>query len=153
MLLKRWEPFVEIARVERDMDRLWGRLVHPHRLWPRFRIEDRHDGHIEVDVYHDDDNLVVKASIPGIKPDDLELNITDDVLAIKGELNTDREMKEEDFLRRERRYGTFRRLVRLPSSLNTDKAESTYEGGVLTITISKEETAKPKPLKVKVIGR
>lgn len=149
MLVKRWESFADITRVERDMDRLWGRLVHPHRLWPRFWIED---GHIDIDVHHDDDNLVVRATVPGMKPDELEVNITEDVLAIKGEVKDDREVKEEDFLRRERRYGTFRRLVRLPSGLNTDKAESTYEGGVLTITIPKEETAKPKSLKVKVIG-
>ena len=147
MLLKRWEPFTDLTRMEREIDSLWGRMLRPHHFRPRLLTVD---GHVDLDVYHSDDALVVKAAIPGVKPEDMEIDITENVLTIKGEIKADQDVDEDKLLHHECRYGAFRRVVSLPRSLNTDKAEASYDSGVFTITIPKEEEAKPKSLKVKV---
>jgi HSP20 family protein len=93
--------------------------------------------------------VVVKASLPGVKPEDVDITISGDTLTIKGETKTEEEVKREDYLYQERRYGSFSRTIALPSSLQTDKAEATFENGVLTLTIPKIEEVKPKTIKVK----
>ena len=100
-------------------------------------------------MYHTANDVVVKAALPGVKPDDVEITIVGDTLTIKGEAKAEEEVKREDYLYQERRYGAFSRSVTLPSGLDTDKAEATFENGVLTLTIPKVEKVKPKQVKVK----
>jgi len=102
-----------------------------------------------IDMYHTANDVVVKAALPGVKPDDVEITIVGDTLTIKGEAKAEEEVKREDYLYQERRYGAFSRSVTLPSGLDTDKAEATFENGVLTLTIPKVEKVKPKQVKVK----
>jgi HSP20 family protein len=92
---------------------------------------------------------VVKAALPGLMPEDVSINITGETLAIKGESKAEQEIKKEDYLYKERRYGAFSRSVVLPSGLKTDKAEATMEDGTLTLTIPKVEEVKPKKVSVK----
>jgi HSP20 family protein len=92
---------------------------------------------------------VVKAALPGLMPEDVSINITGETLAIKGESKAEQEIKKEDYLYKERRYGAFSRSVVLPSGLKTDKAEATMEDGILTLTIPKVEEVKPKKVSVK----
>jgi len=104
---------------------------------------------LALDMYETKDEVVVKAALPGIKPEEVEVSITGNALTIRGESKEEYEVKEKDYIRKERRYGSFARSVTLPSGLKTDKAEATFEDGVLTLKIPKSEEVKPKTIKVK----
>jgi len=95
---------------------------------------------------------VVKAALPSVKPEEIDITITGDTLSIKGETKAMGEVKREDYLYREHRYGAFSRSIILPTNLKTDKAEANFENGVLTLTIPRSEEAKPKTIKVKTKG-
>ena len=144
--LVRWEPFRDLISLREAMDRLFeesfvrpevGRLARPAI------------GTLAVDMYQTDDAVVVKSAIPGIDPKDLDITITDDILTIKGETKTEEEVKEEHYIRRERRYGAFSRSLAIPVPVVADKAEAEFENGVLTLTLPKAEEVKPKAIKVK----
>jgi HSP20 family protein len=96
-----------------------------------------------------DDEVVVKATVPGVKPDDLHITITGDVLTIRGEVKQEEEVKEEAYHIRERRYGTFSRSLPLPVPVLTDKAKAEFENGILTLTLPKAEEVRPKTIEVK----
>jgi HSP20 family protein len=102
-----------------------------------------------LDVYQASNEVVVKAVLSGLKPEDVSIDITGETLTIKEESKAEHEGKEEDYLYQERRYGAFSRGVVLPSGLKSDKAEATMEDGVLTLTIPKAEEVKPKAIKLK----
>lgn len=101
-----------------------------------------------VDVYETGDKVVVKAAVPGIKPEELEVTITGDLLTIKGEFKAEEKVEKANYLRQERRYGAFCRQVGLPSGINADKAQASFENGVLTLELPKVEEAKAKTIKV-----
>ena len=147
MLLKRWEPFAGLTKMDTDMDRMWRHMFRPHYTWPRLWGVD---GHPAVDIYQDADHVVVRAALPGIKPEDMEVTITEDALTIKGERKDEKEVKEENYLHREHRYGAFRRAVALPLGLDAAKAKASYENGILTVTVPKTEGSRPKSLKIDV---
>ncbi len=145
--LVRWDPVREM-RVLRDMmDRIMeetfgpiaerGRVVESWALLPR------------VDVYETDTDVVVKATVPGVKPEDLDITLTGNVLTIKGEVKEEDTEENANFIRRERVFGTFRRDLTLPVDVDVEKAEATFENGVLTLRLPKAEVAKPKGLTVK----
>ena len=102
-----------------------------------------------LDVYRENDELVVKAEVPGVEAEGLNIDINEESLIIKGETKTEEEIKQEDYYRRECRYGTLTRSVPLPAGLNIDKAGAELENGILTVTIPKSPSAKPKVVKVK----
>jgi len=87
--------------------------------------------------------------LPGLKPEDISIDITGDTLTIKGESKAEQEVKREECLYQERRYGAFSRSVVLPGGMKSDKADATMEDGVVTLTIPKAEEVKPKTIKVK----
>ena len=146
MAIERWQPFSELMSLRQAMDELFeDSFVRPSRLITTFG-----DGRVPaLDVYQTTNEVVVKASLPGVKPDDVEINIADDTLTIKGETKVEQEIKREDYLFQERRYGAFSRSTVLPGGLKTEKAEAAIEDGILTITIPKAEEAKPETVKVK----
>lgn len=147
MAITRWEPFRELVSLRQAMDRLFDEsFVRPFR--PGAGAEEP-----ALDMYQTADDVVIKASLPGVKPEDVDVTITGDTVTIKGETKTEEEIKREDYLYQERRYGAFSRSVRLPGSLQTDKAEAVFENGVLKLTIPKAEESKPKTVKVKVEGK
>jgi HSP20 family protein len=104
---------------------------------------------LTLDMYETDENLVVTTDMPGVKPENLDISITGDVLTIKGETRMEEEVKQENYHRRERRYGAFNRSVTLPVPVDADQAEARFKDGVLTLTIPKAEEAKPKVIKIK----
>jgi len=108
---------------------------------------------LAVDMYETDDAIVVKAAIPGIKSDELDVSITGDTLTIKGETKAEEEIKEENFIRRERCYGSFCRSLPIPLPVVAGKAEAEFEDGVLTLTLPKAEEVKPKAIRVKAKDR
>lgn len=145
----RWQPFSDMLTLRQAMDRLFDdSFVRPSRLTTAF--DEGTD--LPVDMYQTDDSVVVKASVPGIKPEEVEVTITGDTLTIKGETRTAEEVKRDNYFRREISYGAFNRSILLPNSLQTDKAEATFENGVLTLTIPKAEETKPRQIKIKPKG-
>jgi HSP20 family protein len=106
-------------------------------------------GALAVDVYETENDVVVKSAIPGVKPDDIDISLTGDVLTIKGESKFEEEVKDENFVRREMRYGSFSRTVTIPAPVIADKAEADFENGMLTLTLPKAEETKPKTIKIK----
>jgi HSP20 family protein len=146
MSIVRWEPFRDMMTLREAMDRLFEEsFVSPRRrewLTPA-------EGALALDVYETDDSIVVKSSIPGVKPEDVEINIKGNILSISGETKEEEDVKEDNYMRRERRYGAFSRSLALPEGVNTDKAEAEFEDGVLKLTIPKAPEAQPKTIKVK----
>jgi HSP20 family protein len=149
MNIVRWQPLTELMTMRQAMDRLFeDSFTTPFRL-----IGATADGlTTPIDIYHTDKDIVVKAALPGVKPEEVDITVTGDTLNIKGETKAEEEIKQEDYLYRERHYGTFHRTVVLPSGLNTDKSEAKFEDGMLTLTIPKLERTKPKAIKVKAEG-
>jgi HSP20 family protein len=103
-----------------------------------------------VDIYENGDSLVLKAELPGINPDDVEIRVEDNTLYLKGERKFEKEVKEQNYHRVERSYGTFTRTFSLPNSVDADKVAANYKDGVLTLTMPKKEEAKPKTIKINV---
>jgi len=105
---------------------------------------------LALDLSEDENSLKVKASLPGLNPDNVEISIQDNVLTIKGETKAETEQKEEGkYYLHERRYGGFHRAVRLPVEVNADAAEAVFANGVLTLTLPKAEEVKPKRITIK----
>ncbi len=144
--LIRWEPEREMMSLREAMDRLFDdAFTHPFGLTNGWH----HSSVPAIDMYQTDNDVVVKASLPGMKADDVQINITGDMLSLKGEMKEKSETKEKNYHIREQRWGSFERSVMLPTSVVSDKAKAEFEDGVLTITLPKAEEVKPKVITVK----
>jgi len=144
MAIVRWEPLRDLMTTQREFDRLFREAFSPEgevstRTWAP-----------PVDIYENGDSLVLKAEVPGINPDDVEIRVEDNTLYLKGERKFEKEVKEQNFHRVERSYGTFTRTFSLPNSVDADKVSANYKDGVLTLTMPKKEEAKPKTIKINV---
>lgn len=107
------------------------------------------EGQLAVDVYQTATDIVIKAPIAGVKPDDIDIAITDDVVTIKGERTRDDNIEADDYYCQECYYGIFSRSIILPVAVSTDEADATFVNGVLTVTIPKADRAKTKKLEIK----
>ena len=103
-----------------------------------------------MDVYEEKDDLVVKAELPGIEKENIDVNISHRVVIIKGEKKKEEEVKEKNYFRSERSYGSFVRTLQLPTDVQTDKVKAAFKNGILEIRLPKTEEAKRKEIKVKV---
>ncbi len=101
-----------------------------------------------VDVYEENDNVVVEATLPGIKPEDVDINIHDDVLTIEGTKSNTSEIDEKNYYRKEVRTGSFHRSVMLPNSVKATEAKADFRAGVLKISLPKETEARSKSIKI-----
>ena len=145
MVLQRWDPIVEMRSMEDAINRMWRGLGQR----PAGASGAEH-WHIPLDVVEEGDDLVVQASLPGIDPADIEVNVEDGVLTIDGKTSTESETQKGDYLLRERRSGSYHRALRLPDTVDEAKAESSYDKGVLTVRFAKQEAKKARRLEVKV---
>jgi HSP20 family protein len=102
-----------------------------------------------IDMYQTDDEIVVKAALPGVKADEVQINITGEVLTLKGEMKLEEDKKEKSWHIHEQRYGSFERSVVLPTDVVPDKAKADFENGILTVTLPKAEEVKPRTITVK----
>jgi HSP20 family protein len=147
-------PLVDLARWERDMERMfddfWGRRMRP--WWPeRWSMPAALEiSPPAVDLYEEKDEIVVKAELPGMDKDNIEVNLSDHSLTIKGEKKKEEETKEENYYKSERSYGSFVRSIELPIEVQSDKVKATFKNGVLEVRLPKSEQAKAKEIKVKV---
>ena len=148
MVLRHWDPFHEMRRMHGGLDRFRSGLA----TWEGSR--EPYTWAIPVDVVREGDEIVVHATLPGVDPDDIEVSVEDNLLTIKGSTKESGETgrKEEDYLVKERRTGSFRRTLRLPKTADTEKARPHYDNGVLTVSFPRLESKKVKRLKVSTGG-
>ncbi len=140
-----WRPFDDLVSLRDAMDRLFeDSYIRPHLGW----IAPMSAANLAIDMYETSDAVVVKAALPGVKPEEVEVTITGNTLTISGETKEENETKEKDYIRKERRYGSFTRTVTLPNGLKADKAEAVFENGMLTLSVPKAEESKPKTIKI-----
>jgi HSP20 family protein len=123
-----------------EFDRLFERPTNASRQSENWGLA--------LDVVETEDNYIVKASVPGINPDDLDITLEDNVLAITGEVKDETDVEQEQYHLRERRYGRFSRSVRFPVMVNGDAVAASYEQGVLTLDVPKAEEVKPKRIAI-----
>lgn len=145
MTLIRWNPTRDMMSLRREMDRLFNDFMTDT---PGSRYDNPTWG-LAVDIAENDNAFVVKASVPGVDPDDLEITINENTLTIRGEVQEDDSFEEGQYHVRERRYGAFSRSMTLPRSVNRDAIDANYESGVLTLTLPKTEDVMPKRINVK----
>jgi len=145
--LTRWEPAREMMTLHEAMDRLFDDAF----TRPLFSIRDGGStwSSPAIDMYQTDNDVVVKAALPGFTADQVKINVTDNILTIKGELKHEEEEKNKSWHIREHRWGAFERSVMLPTGVNSNRAQADFENGILTITLPKSEEAKPKTITIK----
>jgi HSP20 family protein len=146
--LMEWRPFREVSRLRREMDHLWDDYFGSGRrgLQPL-----QAEFSPAVDVTETAEAVVVKAEVPGMDAQDINISVTGDVLTIKGEKKSEREEKEKNYHVVERSYGSFSRSMTLPAAVNLEEIEAKYDKGVLTVTCPKKEEVKPKAIEIKTV--
>ena len=139
--IQRWDPFQEFRQMDRALN----------RLWRGFNVaEETEHWNIPIDVVRRKEEILVKASVPGVNPDDIEVTVENNVLTLKAESRQEKETEEGGYLVRERAWGSFYRALSLPDTVDTDKIKPVYANGVLTVTLPIAEEKKRKQIKVAV---
>lgn len=133
MAMVRWDPFSEMMTVQRDMNRLFSSLGMP--LYTSRGDGERVSWMPTVDVVRKGDDLLVRAELPGVKPEDVEVALTDDVLTIKGHRREREETREGDYIRKESSFGTFERQIMLPQGIRPPDITADYHDGILEVTV------------------
>ncbi len=146
MSLIKWEPAENLTLLRKDMDRLLDDFFGNSP----FRFEREHDFVPNVEVSDTKEAIIVKAQVPGVSQDNLQVSITDDALTLKGEMKEEEQTEEKNVYRREFYYGSFARTIPLPMAVHSEQAEAKLKDGVLEITIPKSEKAKVKEIPVQV---
>ncbi len=142
--LSRWEPVHEMMTLREAMDRLFDEaFTRPLSTGGGLEMPS-------IDMYQTNNDVVVKAALPGINPDDVNINVSADVLTLKGNYKQEDEIKDAQYHIREHRHGMFERSIMLPSSIQPDKARAEFDKGILTITLPKTESVKTKTVNIKV---
>lgn len=144
MAIVRWDPFRELTALQDEMSRLFGRFVG--------EPVERQSWIPSIDVVETKDSIKFKADLAGLKPEDIKIEVEDNVLTISGERRFEEKVEEDKYYRIERRYGSFSRSIALPQGVNTDGIVANYENGVLEVIVPKTEEAKPKRIDVTVKG-
>ena len=144
MVLQRWYPFLELCRIQNRLNRPWLGFT------PAINGADRREWSIPLDIVQEEDKYVVRASLPGVDSEDIEVSVDHGVLTIKGRTKAEDQREDGNYMVRERRSGSFIRSLRLPDTVDAGKAKPNFDNGVLTITLPKVESKKAKHLKVTV---
>jgi HSP20 family protein len=146
MNLVRWNPWNEMANMRDRFNRLFD-----DSFYPVSRGEETlglSAWNPSVDIYENDDNLVIKAEIPGVDKDNIHVDLKGRVLTLKGERKSENEVKEDRFYRREMSYGHFERAFTLPVDVDPEKVKADFKDGVLKVEVPKPEEQKPRQISV-----
>ena len=144
--LTRWQPMREMVTLRDAMDRLFDEAF----TRPLGGLDGwRGIGGPSVDMFETENDVVIKASVPGLKADDVQINVTGEMLTLKGETKETTEENEKSYHMREQRYGAFERSISLPTLVTPEKPKAEFEDGILTVTLPKAEEVKPKTITVK----
>jgi len=146
--LTRWDPFRELSTLHRDVDELFRRTFGDFGGFGHLLREGSHYPLLEC--YTQDDRFYVKAHIPGVDPKKVDISVMGNRLILKGESKENKNIKEEDYILREIRYGAFERSVTLPEGINVDELNASYEDGMLTISAPLKEERKAKKIPIEV---
>jgi len=143
MVVTRWDPFRELSTLQNRVNSLFQDYSHTGQdeLTTASFVP-------AVDVYEDEHKVTLKLEIPGVNPDDVDLRLENNTLTVRGERKFEKEEKEENFHRIERRYGTFYRSFSLPSAVDTENVQASYNAGILKLELNKKPEAQPKQIKV-----
>jgi len=147
MAIVRWDPFRDLISIQDRMNRLFEQTL------ARTREEEGIAASTwmpAVDIYETPDQVVMKAELPGLTREDIEINVRDNTLSLRGERKFEKEVKEENYLRIERAYGSFQRSFTLPATIQQDKIKAVFKDGVLEVSLPKAEEARPKQIKIDV---
>ena len=147
--LIRFDPEREFLSLRDAMNRLMEESFVLPSMIGEVRGSGRSWG-LAVDMYETNDNLVVKASVPGIKPEQLDVTVQGETLTIKGETQEEQQREQGRYHVRERRQGAFSRTLTLPFPIQSDNVQATFDNGVLTLTLPKAEEIRPRNIKVQV---
>ncbi len=146
MSITRWDPFRDLITLREAMDRLFEEsYVRPGTRWSAGQEQGYCS--LPIDIYQTDEEVVVQAVVPGLNPEDVEITIEGDTLTLRGEIKGP--IENVNYLIREQPCGKFQRSLRLNIPIQADKAAATFDKGILTLTIPKQEEVKPKQIKVK----
>ncbi len=149
MAIVRWDPFRDVTTLQDRMNRLFDQALSRTRA-------DEEEGLAAstwvpaVDIFETADSIVMKAELPGVSRENIDIQVRDNTLTLKGERKFEREVKDENYLRIERSYGAFHRAFGLATVIQQDKIKAVFKDGVLEVTMPKAEEAKPKQVKVEV---
>lgn len=143
--LARWNPFRELIDVRDDFDRIVDRIFRPELdLWAGQTKAPL------VDIYEENDAIVVKAEIPGLKKEEIDISISDDAITLSGKKKDVKEVKKENFYQKEIREGSFLRTLSLPCRVDREKVKASYKDGMLEVILPKAPEEKKKELKVNI---
>jgi HSP20 family protein len=144
MAVERWDPFRDVVSLRDAM----SSLLQESFVRPPSGPGQAGPSTLALDVAESENEFVIHASLPGVKPEDLQISVHGDVLTIRGESKFEEEKKGHTWHLRERRHGMYQRSLSLGTPVNADKANARFEQGVLTLTLPKSEAAQPKQIKV-----
>lgn len=148
MAIVRWDPFRDLAEVQERVNRVLGDFYGGRGQDDVMR---RGTWIPPVDIYEGNNHeMVIKAELPDIRRDDIDIRVEDNTLTITGEKKVDETVRQDQFHRIERAYGSFTRSFSLPATIDTEKVKADYKNGVLTITLPMREEAKPKQIQVQI---
>jgi len=150
MAIVRWDPFREMATMQDRINRIFGE-VYSRR--PEDDVMSRGEWLPPDDIYENDkQEIVIKAEMPGLKREDIDLRVENNTLTLRGERKRESEVKEDHYHRVERAYGMFSRSFSLPSTVDAGKVSADYKDGVLTVVLPTREEARPRQIQVQVNG-
>ena len=141
-----WDPFRQLSTLRNEIDRLFD---EPFSALTEGLQPFMSGWSPALDVFEDKDNVVVKAELPGMKKEEIQISLHGDVLTLSGERKEEQKHPEGDIHRSERFVGKFQRTLSLPTLVDADKVKASYKDGILTVTLPKTEAAKPKQIQVK----
>lgn len=144
MSLARWNPFLELRSIDDQMNRLFRRFP----AWGSEEGMTTTEFAPPVDVYEDNNKVILKMHVAGVNPQDLDIRVDGNTIIISGERKFEREEKKENFRRIESEYGSFRRSFSLPVSADTDKIKADVENGLLTLDIPKRAESRGKQIRI-----
>ena len=144
MAITRWDPFREVVAMQNRMNNLFRGIDESENPLTTASFVPA------VDIYEDNEKVVLKLEVPGIEEKDLDVRVENHTLTVKGERKFEKEEKEENFHRIERSYGSFYRAFTLPNTVDTENVDAKYNAGVLKLELKKKPEAQPKQIKVQI---
>jgi HSP20 family protein len=151
MAIVKWNPIRELEGMRRDLDKLFEGFAYPD-IRGRFQPQRAAHGMIvpNVEMFDRKAEIVVKAELPGVEKDDIDLTVNKEALIIKGEVKKEEEIQEDAYYLSERRYGSFSRALPLPVEIDSSNVKAHFRNGILEIILPKKEEVKPQEIKVDV---
>jgi HSP20 family protein len=147
MAIVRWQPYGAVASLQNSINKLFNDAFTRANVDEDFALSAWKP---VVDIFDRDDAIVIHAELPGVKKEDVAIEVKDNVLTLRGERAESKEIKEDKYYRKERTFGSFHRAFSLPAAINPDTIKATFKDGILEIEIPKPEEQKPKQVKISI---